>query len=85
MTTKISRRTFTQATAAALGLTAASAKRVLGANDRIRLGFIGVGNRGSQLLSAFLKHPDAEIMALSDVSQPLLAQAAEMVDEAISR
>ncbi|MDY0169190.1 MAG: Gfo/Idh/MocA family oxidoreductase [Thermoguttaceae bacterium] len=86
MTEKITRRTFTKATAAAtLGLTAASARRVLGANDRIRLGFIGVGNRGSQLLAAFLKHEHAQVVVLSDVSQPLLAKAAEMVDDKVDR
>ncbi|MFW5692854.1 MAG: Gfo/Idh/MocA family protein [Thermoguttaceae bacterium] len=86
MTEKIDRRTFTKATAAAtLGLTAARARRVLGANDRIRLGFIGVGNRGTQLMAAFLKHDDAQIVALSDVSQPLLAKAAEMVDAPVDR
>ncbi|NLY00808.1 MAG: Gfo/Idh/MocA family oxidoreductase [Rhodopirellula sp.] len=78
MTEKISRRTFTKVTAAAtLGLTAASAKRVLGANDRIRLGFIGVANRGSQLLTAFKDHSQAEIAGLCDVSEASLGRARE--------
>ncbi len=86
MIEKMSRRTFSKATAAAtLGLTAASANRVLGANDRIRLGFIGVGNRGSQVLTAFLQHADAEVVALCDVSEPLLAKAAEMVNAKVDR
>ncbi|MCE5251072.1 Gfo/Idh/MocA family oxidoreductase [bacterium] len=42
----------------------------LGANDRIRMGFIGVGNRGSQLLSSFMKNRDVEIAALCDVYEP---------------
>ncbi len=76
MTQKISRRTFTKATAVAtLGLTAASAGRVLGANDRIRLGFIGVANRGRQLIDAFKSHEQAEIAALCDVSEDSLVQA----------
>ena len=32
--------------------------KIIGANDRIRLGFIGVANRGGQLMTAFLKHDD---------------------------
>ena len=47
----ITRRQFGKSGAvAAAGLAAASAARVLGANERIRLGFIGVGNRGGQVL-----------------------------------
>jgi predicted dehydrogenase len=42
---EISRRSFVAA-----GVTAASASRVLGANDRIRLGIIGTGGRGSHLI-----------------------------------
>ena len=37
------------------------------ANDRIRLGFIGIGDRGKQDLDAFLNEPGAEITALCDV------------------
>ena len=33
---------------------------VLGANDKIRMGFIGVGNRGSQLMGLFMQHSDCE-------------------------
>lgn len=67
------RRTF--AKASALALTAASYSRVLGANDKIRLGFVGVGNRGDQLLDAFLVHKDCEIAALCDVYEPYLPAA----------
>ena len=41
------------------------------ASNRVRLGFIGVGNRGDQVLSAFLKHPDAEVVAIADLNQPI--------------
>ena len=54
MSQKINRRTFAKTSAmAAATLSALSASRVVGANDRIRLGFIGVANRGGQLLSAY--------------------------------
>ena len=72
------RREFTKAGAAGV-LTALSARRVLGANGRIRLGFIGLGNRGDQVLDAFLPHKDAEIVALCDLYQPYLDFAAKKV------
>jgi hypothetical protein len=61
---KPTRRNFMQQTSAAsLSLwTAASAQRILGANDRVRIGFVGVGNRGDQVLNAFVAHPDAQII-----------------------
>jgi len=52
---------------------------VFGANGRIRLGFIGLGNRGDQVLDAFLPHKDAEIIALCDLYQPYLDFAAKKV------
>jgi hypothetical protein len=67
----INRRTFNTA-AYGLAMTAASARRVLGANERVRLGFIGVGNRGSQLLDAFVQVKDVEIADGCDIYKPYL-------------
>jgi predicted dehydrogenase len=39
---------------------------------KIRMGFIGVGNRGTQLLERFMANPKAEIVALCDVYEPYL-------------
>lgn len=72
------RREFiTKSTAAvagvSVGLNAFSSKqtsRIFGANDKIRMGFIGVGNRGSQLLNLFKKNKACEIVALCDVYEP---------------
>lgn len=47
---------------------------VLGANDKIRVGFIGVGNRGSQLLHLFMQNKDCEVAALCDVYEPYTAR-----------
>jgi predicted dehydrogenase len=76
--TRLNRRDFTKAGAAGV-LTALSAGRVLGANGRVRVGFIGVGNRGDQVLDAFLTHKDADIVALCDLYQPYLDFAAKKV------
>src|SRR5262245_16740902 len=74
------RRTFTKAAAAtAATLSAAGYSRVLGANDKARTAFIGVGNRGDQLLDAFLAHKDQETVALCDVYEPYLPAAAAKV------
>ena len=50
----LTRRGFAKSAALAGVATALGGSRVLGANDRVRLGFIGLGNRGDQVLDAFL-------------------------------
>jgi len=49
------------------------------ASDAVRLGFIGVGNRGMQLLRAALSLPDVRVTALCDVFRPHLDAAAATV------
>lgn len=71
---KTNRRRFLESSVS-VGLAAGFAARQAtsyGANDRIRLGFIGVGNRGSQLLEIFLQFPEVEVAALCDVYEPYL-------------
>jgi predicted dehydrogenase len=54
--------------AAAAGVaTALSYSRIFGANERVRMGYIGVGNRGDQVHDAFLEHGDQETVALCDL------------------
>ena len=80
MSEKINRRSFGKAGGAAtLGWTAVSASRVHGANDGIRLGFIGVANRGGQLIKSFLTHEDVQTVALCDVHKPTLDAALKRV------
>ena len=57
------RRTFLKATAA----TAALSRGVLGANDRIQMGLIGCGTRGSMVSGFFGRHKDCVFVAASDV------------------
>jgi predicted dehydrogenase len=61
-------------------LTAGSFSRVKGANDKIRVGFIGVGNRGSQLLEIFMSQPDCEIAALCDIYEPYINRDRSQVE-----
>src|ERR1700720_3124567 len=76
---KLPRRSFGKTAAAATVATAVSYSRVLGANDRVRVGFIGLGNRGDQVLSAFLEHKDAEVAAICDLYQPYLDFASKKI------
>jgi predicted dehydrogenase len=73
----VSRRSFTLGAGAATLATALSAGRVLGANDRVRVGFIGLGNRGDQVLDAFLAHKDCQVAAVCDIYQPYAEFAAK--------
>src|SRR5882724_4703492 len=81
MTLPINRRTFHKKAAAMGALAALPSTRLmaLNSNDRVRLGVIGVGNRGDQLLDAFLVHKDCEIAALCDVYEPYLDAAQKKV------
>jgi len=76
---QLTRRQFAKTMAAAGAATALSRMRVLGANDRVRLGFIGLGNRGDQVLDGFLVHKDAEVVAICDLWQPYLDFAAKKI------
>jgi predicted dehydrogenase len=64
----IGRRRFLRqaAAGAAVGL-ARSAGRVIGASDRVRLGIIGPGARGQELMREFLRVPNVEFVAAADV------------------
>lgn len=55
-------------------------KRIIGSNEKIRVGFIGVGNRGSQLLQTFMTMNDCEIAALCDVYEPYITRDYSKVD-----
>jgi predicted dehydrogenase len=72
-----SRRDFTKTLIIAGASTALSSLPAASANDRVRLGFIGVGNRGDQVLDAFLKQPDCEVAALCDLSEAYMDHAAQ--------
>jgi predicted dehydrogenase len=77
---KISRRAFVSASAASIVATTASANRVIGANNRLRVGIIGCGGlaQGAHIPSLMrMKEADnVEIVAVCDVYQKRLDQAA---------
>jgi predicted dehydrogenase len=74
-----SRRTFvTKMTWLAGGL-AMSSSRILGANDRIRIGLIGAGERGKEILDAARRCPNVEAVAAADVYTRRLDNIKELV------
>src|SRR3569832_240847 len=50
-------------------LTAASAVRVWGANDKANIGIVGLGGRGSSHLGTYLGLGEAQVVGLCDVNQ----------------
>ena len=56
-------------------------QKVLGSNNKIRVGFIGLGNRGSQLLNWFMENDDVEIAAFCDVYEPYISRDRSLVSK----
>jgi predicted dehydrogenase len=80
--THLDRRTFVAAGAAA-ALTAASYRRVLGANDRVGVGFIGFGLIGKRHVLDFQAQPDVDMVAVCDVHSARLAEAKGLIGGAV--
>ena len=71
MSSHLSRREFAKAGAAsAVAVSMPSTAVVTKRPDKIRVGFVGVGNRGSQLMQAFATQEDCEFVGVADVYQP---------------
>ncbi len=65
----VSRRTFARV-GGATALSAAGYARVLGANDRVGVGFIGYGLIGKQHVADFKKFTDVDLVGMCDVYKP---------------
>jgi len=79
MNTTVSRRGFVGA------MTAASASRVLGANDRIRLGVIGSGGRGRYLMSCANTAGNIQWAAVADAYDVQRDQAQKVAGVAVDK
>lgn len=82
----ITRREFSRTVAAgvaasSVALQIKTAKAEPGPNDRIRLGAIGYGGRGTGDLAEFLNNPEVECVAVCDVDEAHLAKAAAHVEQ----
>jgi predicted dehydrogenase len=72
MNNATTRRQFVKTTSLAAGMTALSASRVLGANDRLRLGLIGCGRQGRGVAATILGQGGVDYVAACDVFAPNL-------------
>src|ERR1700675_1162115 len=70
--TNLTRRDFLTAPAA---LAPAALLSAQSPNDSVRVGFIGVGNRGSDLLGNMLKVPGVKVVAICDIDPATLKTA----------
>ena len=88
---RISRRGFlarSTAAAASLGTTALFARRAQAANERLSIGVIGTGGRGTHLMDqimALASDQNVEITAVCDVWKPNAQRAAEAVQKRFGR
>jgi len=80
-----SRRDFLKSVGAglALGLTASNLRALggVGPNERIQMGFIGLGGQGTGRLNEFMQHDDVDVAALCDVDENHLNQALADVEK----
>ncbi|MHB8864330.1 MAG: Gfo/Idh/MocA family protein [Pirellulaceae bacterium] len=82
LTSPFNRRQFIQS----LGVTAAVGPQLhaasrLPASRQVRLGLIGCGGRGRELLEVFREFPDIDVPVVSDVNEPRMNQAAAVLAE----
>ena len=78
----VDRRDFIKTATAATAATALSYTRILGANDRVRLGLIGCGSRGVGDMNNFLKLGNVDAVALCDVYPAQIDVARKSAPEA---
>jgi predicted dehydrogenase len=81
----LSRREFTlSALAAGTAAAARVSAGIVGANERLNVGVIGVGNRGREVMDAFRAQPDVAITAVCDVYKPYLEGAATLLGGSVA-
>jgi predicted dehydrogenase len=77
-----SRRKFIGTMATGLATTLASPSGVLGANDRVRMGIIGIGARGVEVTRWALACPNVDFVAFADIYTKRLEEAKQIVPSA---
>src|SRR5258708_7759501 len=80
----ITRRRFLSTTAASIGaatLISSIPRRVLGANDDLRIGVVGFGGRGAEHIAAFSSIAGCRVTALCDVDEKILMGRAERMNK----
>lgn len=82
-TDRITRRGFVGAVGVSAGSAAllGTGRDAVAANDKLRLGIIGAGNRGVDVLNTFLKHDEVDCVAVCDVDDHHAKHCAEVVQK----
>lgn len=62
-------------------MTALSYSQVMGANERVMVGYVGLGNRGDQVHEGFLEYGDARTAAICDLKTSYLDLAEKKAKE----
>ena len=75
----VSRRRFLKSSAGAALLTAASYRRVQGANERLGVGIIGFGLIGKRHVLDFIERPDVQAVAVCDAHRGRVAEGCALV------
>ncbi len=77
------RRNFLNSTAALSGVTLISPSIAFGskANSVIRMGLIGCGNRGTTVMTSFLRHTNVQLVAMADLFEDRLQRSKKTLDE----
>ena len=66
--------------AAAVAVPSIAKARVFGANDRLNMGFIGMGGQGRGDMGGFMSFKEVQVLAVCDVVDAHLEQAKNQVD-----
>jgi len=77
----INRRDFLKGSIGAATVTALSRRKIIGANDKVIFGIMGVGGRGVQLIRHLMKRSDVNIKYICDADTRRYGRAAEIVIE----
>jgi len=85
-TDRITRREFAEAMGISAGavtlMGTPGIARAPSSNEKVRLGLIGAGSRGNQLLDSFLPQADVDIVAVADVDDHHACETAERINKA---
>ena len=67
------------------GISPASYSRIMGANDRIRMGIMGTNGRGKSMAANFALQKNTEVLCICDVEDQALAKGIAAVQEAVNK
>jgi predicted dehydrogenase len=78
---KLTRRNFVKSSLIAASALSLGGRKVLGANDEIRVGVVGIRSKGAHLIEAFHALDGVRVVALCDVDQRILDREAAKFEQ----